>query len=73
MYAPSPMHNAPLRSTLQFLQLAKHLFALPFDMAREHYAKAARVGLIEKSLIRSARFDQWLSHMETLLLGPWAR
>ena len=73
MTAPSSMHEAPLRATLQFLQLAKQTLALPFDIAREHYAKAARAGLIEKSLIHSARFDRLLSHLETLVLGPWSR
>jgi hypothetical protein len=47
--------------------------ALPFDMARERYACAVRAGLLERSLLASARFGKTLTAMERLTLGPWAR
>ena len=46
---------------------------LPFDMARHQYANAVRVGLIERSLLAWAKFDQAVSSLEKLILGPWAR
>ena len=46
---------------------------LPFDMARHQYASAVRVGLIERSLLAWAKFDQAVSSLEKLILGPWAR
>jgi hypothetical protein len=48
-------------------------FGLPFDVARETYAKAVRLGLIEDSMLGEARFEQHLCTMEKLFLGPWAR
>lgn len=54
-------------------QTASLLLALPFDLARANYAKAVRVGFIEPSLLKSAKFEQELSAMERLTLGPWAR
>lgn len=47
--------------------------ALPFDIAREQYAKCVRAGLLERSLIASARFDQLLSAWERFTLGALAR
>ncbi len=49
------------------------LMGLPFDLAREHYAKAVRAGLIERSLVGWAKFEQSLVALEQLTLGPWAR
>lgn len=49
------------------------LMAWPFDMARAQYAQSVRWGWIERSLLASARFNQMLVTMETLMLGPWAR
>ena len=48
-------------------------FCLPFDMAREQYASAVRVGLIEPSMLAGAQFERTLSSMEKATLGPWAR
>ncbi|NVO07253.1 MAG: hypothetical protein HXX19_15645 [Rhodoferax sp.] len=47
--------------------------ALPFDMARETYAKSVRAGLVERSLIASARFEHAISALERLTLGCLAR
>lgn len=49
------------------------VMALPFDIARDQYASAVRAGLIERSLLASARFGQTLNALERLTLGPWAR
>ena len=55
------------RRTSQFLR------NLPFDAAREAYAKAIRVGLIKDSMLAEAKFAQSLGAMEKLTVGPWAR
>lgn len=47
--------------------------ALPFDIARAQYARAVQVGLIERSLLQSARFGQTLNALEGLALGPLSR
>ena len=49
------------------------LRSLPFDVAREQYAKAVRIGLIEPSMLAGAKFERMLSSMEKATLGPWAR
>ena len=46
---------------------------LPFDMAREQYANAVQVGLIERSMLRWAKFERQLDLMEKMILGPLAR
>ena len=45
----------------------------PFDAARASYAMAARLGLIEHSLLGSARFGRYIHSLEKMTLGPWAR
>lgn len=47
--------------------------ALPFDRVRAQYAQAARLGLVQRSLIQSAQFERGLSALEDLALGPFAR
>jgi hypothetical protein len=42
-------------------------------MAREQYAKAVQVGLIERSMLRWARFERQMDLLEKMTLGPWAR
>lgn len=49
------------------------VLGLPFDLARALYAHAVRFGLIEHSLLKSARFERNLGTVERLTLGPWAR
>jgi hypothetical protein len=49
------------------------LLRLPFDLAREQYANAVRLGLIKRSLLAWAKFEQTLGSLENLALGPWAR
>jgi hypothetical protein len=50
-----------------------NILALPFDLAREQYARAVKAGLIERSLLASANFGRTLCALEALTLGPWAR
>jgi hypothetical protein len=52
---------------------AAYILGLPFDLALAHYARAVRFGLIENSLLKSAKFARDLGAMERLALGPWAR
>lgn len=47
--------------------------SLPFDVVREQYANAVRVGLIEGSMLAGAKFEQSIDALEKLTLGPWAR
>jgi hypothetical protein len=54
-------------------RVACDFLALPFDMAREQYAKSVRAGLVERSLIASARVEHAISAMEQLSLGCLAR
>lgn len=49
------------------------MLGLPFDVAREQYANAVRVGLIECSMLNWAKFERSISLIEKLMLGPWAR
>jgi hypothetical protein len=55
------------------VQTLSNCLALPFDIARERYARAVRAGLIERSLLASARFGTELTAWERIALGPWAR
>jgi len=58
---------------VEMARLSSDYLALPFDMAREQYAKSVRAGLVERSLIASARFERTLSALEQLTLGVMAR
>lgn len=51
----------------------KALARFPFDALREHHAGAVRAGIVERSLIASARFERKLGALERSVLGPWAR
>lgn len=54
-------------------QTATLILRLPFDLARDNYARAVRFGLLPSSLLSSARFERDLGAAERLTLGPWAR
>ena len=47
--------------------------ALPFDVARHQHAAGVRAGALPRSLLESQRFEQQLSLVERLSLGPLAR
>lgn len=59
--------NTTLRRTVTLI------LGLPFDLARANYGLAVRLGLIENSLLQSARFARDLCAIERLTLGPWVR
>lgn len=54
-------------------RVGSDVLALPFDVMREHYARSVRAGLIQRSLLASARFEQAISAMERATLGAMAR
>jgi len=54
-------------------QTASWVLARPFDLAQSAYALAVRLGLIQNSLLGSARFARDISALEKMTLGPWAR
>ncbi len=53
--------------------IATPILTLPFDLARETYARAVQFGLVKPSLLASARFGRFLATLEHWTLGPWAR
>ena len=63
----------PLAPVAAFTRVGSDVLALPFDMAREHYAHSVRAGLIQRSLLASARFEQAISALERATLGWMAR
>lgn len=60
-------------TAMSFSRTLTLLQGLPFDMAREQYAKAVQAGLIERSMLHWAKFERQLDLLEKMTLGPWAR
>jgi hypothetical protein len=58
---------------VELARVGSEFMALPFDMAREQYAKSVRAGLVERSMIASARYGQVISALERCMLGAMAR
>jgi len=46
---------------------------LPFDAARDQYARSVQAGLLPKSMLASRDFERTLAAWEQLTLGPLAR
>lgn len=69
------MHNFQNLSpaATSFNRTLSLLQGLPFDMAREQYARAVQVGLIERSMLGWAKFERHIDLLEKMTLGPWAR
>jgi hypothetical protein len=68
------MQNIAATQVAQALHKTTSLtLAQPFDWARSLYALAVHMGLIENSLLGSARFGRDISTLEKMTLGPWAR
>jgi hypothetical protein len=61
------------KTTASVEKTSRILLDLPFDLARERYAQAVRIGFIEDSILAQAKFGQYLGTMEKLSLGLWAR
>lgn len=49
------------------------ILRMPFDLAREHYAMAVRLGLTPNSPLHSARAARMIAAAERATIGPWAR
>lgn len=49
------------------------ILRLPFDMAREQYAKAVKAGFLPHSMLASRDVGRALDACEKVTLGPWAR
>jgi hypothetical protein len=47
--------------------------SLPFDLARDQYARAIHAGWLRPSLLASAEWERALGRLESVSLGPWAR
>ena len=73
MTKPHADCDIPIGVSTAIARLGSDMLALPFDMARAQYAKAVQLGLIERSMLASARFGQTLNALEKLTLGPLAR
>jgi hypothetical protein len=68
------LQNTDATHVAEALQKTTSLaLGLPFDLARSLYALAVRFGLVESSLLGSARFGRDISSLEKMALGPWAR
>jgi hypothetical protein len=52
---------------------ASALLAMPFEMAREQYAKAVQWGWLPQSLLASQRYSLGVDAIERFTLGPLAR
>lgn len=73
MQATAEIHNSLTLATQAASHAMTAVLALPFDMARERYAKAVRAGRVKNSLLASTHFSRTLSAIEKMTLGPWAR
>jgi hypothetical protein len=73
MQAPSECGDSVSAYADAMAQLNRATWAMPFDMARTHYANLVQLGLVPRSMLESARFGKTLSAMESLTLGPLAR
>ena len=70
----NPLHHIDATKTAETLGKATSLMLTqPFDMARAQYAIGVRVGLFENSMLACAKFGRYISSLEKLTLGPWAR
>jgi hypothetical protein len=71
-----PVNSPPPSIQASVVALARagsDLMALPFDLTRDNYVRAVRAGLIERSMLQSARFTRSLRMLEGFTLGIWAR
>ncbi|MBE0474257.1 hypothetical protein [Rhodoferax sp.] len=69
MLDSQPMKN----TTTDFSRTLSLVKGMPFDMAREQYAKAVQIGLIQRSMLAWAKFERQIDQLEKMTLGPWAR
>lgn len=60
-------------AVLALARQGQSVMALPFDGAREQYARAVRAGLLPNSMLAARDFERSLALLENLTLGPFAR
>jgi len=65
--------DTPLKPVHDMTNLTRNVLVMPFDAVRASYARAVRAGLIQRSMLASARFERHLNAVEDLALGPLAR
>jgi hypothetical protein len=73
VHVPGPRLSLATTTASDVSHVVVNAFALPFDAVRAQYARAARAGLIERSMLAQRDFELALGSLERLLLGPWAR
>jgi hypothetical protein len=71
-YTVNHAHNFT-KAASSFNHTAALFQGLPFDLAREQYAKAVQFGFVQRSMLASAKFAQQIDLLEKMTLGPWAR
>lgn len=70
----TPTENVALTQFAETMgTTTSQLLGQPFDLARSFYALTVRLGMIESSLLASARFGRDINSLEKMTLGPWAR
>lgn len=61
------------RAKQDFERTTRMIQSLPFDLARDQYGMAVRLGLFKRSMLAWAKFERQLDLLEKATLGPWAR
>ena len=56
-----------------WVHVQRDMLVVPFDMAREQYTELVKLGVIENSMLASAKFNNQLKALEEATLGPLAR
>ena len=69
----SPKETKAATPANPFTHLPQRAMALPFDVAREIYAKTVQVGLLQSSMLTSRNVANAIDAAEKATLGPWAR
>ena len=75
MFGTEP-NNVPAawKQTSQLSRNMLQQFAtMPFDLAREEYARCVRAGWLPRSMLAARDVSRTLDLCERLVLGPWAR
>ena len=61
------------QTATQWVHVQRDVLVIPFDMAREQYTALVRIGVLENSMLASAKFNNQLKALEEVTLGPLAR
>lgn len=62
-----------IKATENFKRTARLIQCLPFDLARDQYGMAVKLGLFQRSMLAWAKFERHMDMLEKAILGPWAR